>query len=211
MGLTGSIDFYTCRRITEPGDTLLKCARITGAAQMSFAFRSVGPYREWKDFLLQRGRARRYVGGVFFETATGPPYEHLAGPAPIESIATLYKPRTAVTVSLSSSPLLELIREATDRDIPESVRGRLGQDAGGFHFSFISLVAGWHDIFEWTEHPGGHLFARAFFSISFQGNLCPLHWEEYRRLVFQVPEVQEAKRKFEAVLGPLEECAYWHA
>ncbi len=71
------------------------------------------------------------------------------------------------------------------------------------------LRAGWHDIWECAENDDGTLFGRAFISLSLGSYGTPNDWAEYRRQVFQVPEVIELQQRLELILGPVERCIYW--
>jgi hypothetical protein len=199
MGQTGHICFYSTREATDCVRLISDAVGVSGCSRI-FAARTVGTDDGWRLFnrnsrKLRSGRPILTLDEIELKTFRQPL-------APADA-ASLYKPRRRLMLDLLSSPIAEAGGAGAERDIPPEVRT-------GFRFSELILNVGWHDIFECAENDEGHLFARAFFSVSLHGHGSPSDWPEYRRLVLQVPEVVAVRKAFESVAGPLESCVYWN-
>ncbi|MGD9693097.1 MAG: hypothetical protein AB7G17_09940 [Phycisphaerales bacterium] len=129
-------------------------------------------------------------------------FQLVAQQLPIDDAVKHFRPEECIYLWMDGPTIAESIGLAAERDIPPEVRGQ-------FWFRDLHVWFGWHDLFEYAENEEGHLFARAFISIQFHGHSTPSDWNEYRRRVFEVPELKEAKALFETVTGPLEQCAFW--
>lgn len=188
MAQAGEIVFYTKQRLDHPVLVLRRIAGILQAKDVQGAWRTKVEDTGWDCFL----RGDDEVPTDFF-------YDALS----IEEFEKLYVPPTSLSGKLRDSPVAARIYGAIEGTIPATIRGE-------FRPNEVFVTMGFHDLFEWSEHDEGLLFARAFLSIHFNGYGTPYDWPAFRQTVFAIPEVRSVKRELEAVIGPLEECVYWN-
>jgi hypothetical protein len=200
MGQTGQLDFHTSQSFAPTRSQLLRILQASGCAEIAFASRTTLPDREWQCF---QSNLRRLATGRPVSVLEHTPSKIVGRRLALEAAAALFKPRRCLRLYTSPSAIAVAAGIASERDIPPDIRG-------DFWFRDLALNVGWHDIFECAENDEGHLFARAFFSVSLHGHGSPSDWPEYRRLVLQVPEVVAVRKAFESVAGPLESCVYWN-
>lgn len=195
MAFEGYLYLFTPYRPKDPRVLLDSALRISGASRIGWAARSVEEDREWE--LLQRSR---HLPDVIEETA----WENIGRTLPPAAGPSLYQEERCLMLSLRDTTIDEHISEAVHRSIPLEILGNFQLPGGG-----LALRFGYHDIFETTEHEEGRLFGRSFFSIILNGFGCPNDWEETRRRIFEIPELQRIKKAYEEIAGPLQQCIYW--
>lgn len=200
MGQSGLLIFFTTRKPENAPGVLRRLIEYAqrphlGEAQ-SFVVSARAqntPDRSWDDFTEAR------LQDEFVLPNLPPP---LPKPWTEEAVLAAFHEEGYLRFEIIHGVAGHRIWQAIETSIPESIRDRFAP--GGF-----LIRAGWHDIFETTEHEEGHLFGRAFLSISFFSYGTPNDWKECRRMILENPEVQAVKRELEEIAGPLEQCVYW--
>lgn len=197
MGQEGYLTFFSTQEIPDPAPVIATIMRdIIGAERTWITTRTRSEDRSWN-------RWRRMVDSDFTLEEPREPWEELPdGLTPVEAGAA-FRPGTRLMLMYTATPLGRWLDQVM-RGIDEKIRGQFIPGAP-------TLTVGWHDIWETAENDDGTLFGRAFISLSLRGNTSPNDWPEYRRQVFQVPEVIELQQRLEKILGPVERCIYWSA
>lgn len=195
MGQEGYLTFFSTREIADPAPIVATIMRdIIEAEQAWIATRTRFEYQAWE-------RWRRMVDSNFSLHEKQEDEEWLPKGLTPEQAGQAFRPGTRLMLIYTGTPLGLQMDRAMQR-IDEKVRGQFIPGAP-------ALSVGWHDIWETAENDGGTLFGRAFISLSLRGNTSPNDWPEYRRQVFQVPEVIELQQRLEKIMGPVERCIYW--
>ena len=70
------------------------------------------------------------------------------------------------------------------------------------------LRIGWHDVYEFVENEDGQLFGRAFASVMFLGYGIPPELREFRRQLFELDAVREAKEKLGGIMEEIQALFY---
>jgi hypothetical protein len=194
----GKIVFYTESELSEPEHAVLQVLQYCGAQWVGYASRTLEPDRGWEAF--QEDLERPFVAVQIAEDDV--PTEDFSERMSLEEAAALYSPSGCTHLLVGRNRIGPNVYKEIRRHIPEAVAGVFAPDDP-------SIRIGWHDIFEMAEHEHGHFFGRGFFSFSLFGSGTPNDWKGYRRLIFDVPAVQNLKSHLEAIVGPLKQCAYW--
>ncbi len=184
MSQYGCVVFYTTHEPNDPRRQLADLLAISGQ-EVTWVARWRNLDRSWWN--------------VRNDIYDGQPEDHFAH-VPVSEVASLYLPPGNLLIEVKGGERMDRIHTVCLESIPEDVRGRFSP--WNLHLRF-----GWHDVFE-CEIENVYM-ARAFCAVCLFGYGCPPNWARYRELVFQVPEIIEAKQHFETVLGPLETCATW--
>lgn len=188
MSQTTHLVFYSCEQpVRAPQDILHGALTATGAKKCLSAGRTLSEDHGWR--------------ALFSDSEEDEDFEFLAQNAPIEEIMTSFVPGRRLNIDLLKSPLVHRIREAIISGLPETLYQPHLPGNLGFNI-------GWHDIFEASEEIDGHLFGRAFISFDFWGYNVPPSIKEYRNLVLALAPIQEIRREFAKIVGPLQQCVY---
>lgn len=189
MSQLGKLVFFTRKKLPDPKNVFRHVLRVMGATGFVYAHRSIGEDHRWDD-LTQ-------------ETRSDPTESEEVGQGmSLDTLHSLYQEPCSLTVLLKSCAMSDSIMNAVWNGIPPEVRGN--------HCPTDPYVTlGYHDIVEDAEHESGFLFGRAFLSIFFFGYNTPMDWELFREHAFSLSAVKHARADLEAVVGPLEQCAYW--
>ncbi len=185
MGQCGKIIFYTTSAPTDPRAQFADLLSISGERVLSVS-RTRRPERGWR---VARSFSGREQADDFYRDKMS-----------ITDAVALFRPNRHLLVEVDGGPMMDRVHTACLEQIPEEVRD---------DFSPWNLYIGYgpHDLFE--SAVSLTYIARAYCSVRLFGWGCPSNWPKYREMVFQVPEIIEAKQHFETVLGPLETCAIW--
>lgn len=184
MGQCGKVILYTTREPDDPRAQLAQLLAISGD-KVSWVSRTRGVDRRWR---LARNAFAREEGSDDFPAMS------------VAEVPALYVPKRRLLINVSGGPMMDQIHTACLERIPVDVRGE-------FSPWNLDIWYGSHDLFESAVE--WNYIARAFCSVALFGWGSPSNWPKYREMVFQVPEIIEAKQHFETVLGPLETCAIW--
>lgn len=92
---------------------------------------------------------------------------------------------------------------AVKRDIPASI-------AGWAEVSSPTIVVGGYDWFdqELEGAPEGY-FGRSEIALELVGNGVPDKPEEFKRLLWEIPEFKQLQQDVEQIIGPVKRCIYW--
>ncbi len=112
-------------------------------------------------------------------------------------------PGKTVTFFLNNLDYGEVLKDELARAVPESIRDYF------VPYEFMICI-GPHDIFDTIEHEDWHLFGHSNFTVLLGGDGCPHDWQRYREIVFEVPFIKQLQANIEAIVGPLQRCAYWN-
>jgi hypothetical protein len=195
MSQEGLLTFFSKREIPSPASVIASVMRdIIGADRTWITTRTRFEDQSW-------ARWRRMVDSDFSLREKEQEEEWLPKGLTPEQAGQAFRPGTRLMLIYTGTPLGLQLDRVLQR-IDEKVRGQFIPGAP-------TLTVGWHDIWETAENDDGTLFGRAFISLSLRGNTSPNDWPEYRRQVFQVPEVIELQQRLEQILGPVERCIYW--
>lgn len=195
MGQEGYLTFFSAHEIPDPTPIIATIMRdIIGADRTWIATRTRSEDRSWDQW-------RRMVDSDFTLDEEDQDDEWLPKGLTSEEAGALFRAGTRLMLIYTATPLGRWLDEVMQR-MDEKVRGQFIPGAP-------TLTVGWHDIWETAENDDGTLFGRAFISLSLRGNTSPNDWREYRRQVFEVPEVIELQQRLEKIIGPVERCIYW--
>lgn len=195
VGQEGSLTFFSTHGIADPALVIASIMRdIIGAERTWISTRSSSEDRSWDQW-------RRMVASGFALDDDEQDEEWLPKGLTPQEAGVSFRQGTRLTLMYSGTPIARWLHDSLSM-IDKNVRG-------DFVPSAPVLIAGWHDIWEAAENDDGTLFGRAFISLALSGYSTPNDWKEYRRLVFQVPEVIELQQRLEKILGPVERCIYW--
>jgi hypothetical protein len=197
MGILGQLVFYTETPTQEPRRQAEQVYRLFFSdAPIRLATRYVDNSWEYLQRIISGNSSDADADeDIIYE-------EDITDPSSIQEALKLYRDGSALLLMLvGRSKLFERMVEITSA-IPESIRGY-------FVPSSPWINIGYHDIFDAFESEQGHLYGRAFFSIKFDCPGMPHNPKEYRRLLFEIPEIDEIRKGFESIVGPLEQCVYW--
>lgn len=195
MSVNGSLVSFSETEPPDPSALLRSVLDFLGPQSVA-AFRSRGENREWEQFQADLERPFEAV------EITDDDDEYFAKVATIDAPG-LFRAGTCLHLLCHGCRVGPDIADAIAASIPESIRG-------SFLPGTPDVRIGWHDIFESSEHDTGHLFGRAFLSVTLFGYGTPHNWGEYRRLVTDVAAVQSLRQSLEALgAGPIRQCVYW--
>lgn len=194
MSQEGNLTFFSTREIVDPATVIAAIMRdIIGAERTWIATRTHSEDRSWDNW-------QRMAASDFTLDEEEQERDRLPkGLTPDEAGAS-FRSGTKLVLMYTDTAIAR-IHDALS-EIDNNIRGE-------FVPCDAVLTAGWHDIWEAAENDDGTLFGRAFISLALGGYSSPNDWREYRRQVFQVPEVIELQQQLEKIIGPVERCIYW--
>lgn len=196
MGQEGYLTFFSTREIADPAPVIAAIMRdIIGAERTWIATRTHSEDRSWEQW-------QRMVASDFTLDEEEQERDRLPKGLTPEEAGASFRPGTRLMLMYTDTAIAR-VHDAL-RGIDKSIRGE-------FVPCDAVLTAGWHDVWEAAENDDGNLFGRAFISLALSGYNSPNDWQEYRRQVFQVPEVLELQQRLEKIIGPVERCIYWSA
>lgn len=194
MGQEGYLTFFSTRKVADPSPVIAAIMRdIIGAEQTWIATRTHSEDRSWDEW-------QRMVASNFTLDEQEQKRERLPKGLTPDEAGKSFRPGTRLMLMYTDTDIARIHDPLSVID--KSIRG-------DFVPCDAVLRAGWHDIWECAENDDGTLFGRAFISLSLGSYGTPNDWAEYRRQVFQVPEVIELQQRLEQILGPVERCIYW--
>lgn len=195
MGQEGYLTFFSTQETSDPESMIATIMRdIIGAERTRFATRTRGEDQSWDQW-------QRMVDSDFILEEREESRDELPNNLTPDEVGAAFRRGTMLMMRFANAAIAWPMHHAVSR-IDKSVRGEFVPDGP-------TLTVGWHDIWETAENDDGTLFGRAFISLSLRGNTSPNDWKEYRRQVFEVPEVIELQQRLEKILGPVERCIYW--
>jgi len=212
MSITGSVVFYTESQFKDMHRGLSAIMGILGADDVQSLYQhSRQPY-SWQDVVDNDEDGEDFDPVAYMkQLAENPPkhdtrvpYEEtlLLSDCTAEEAAVVIKNNLFYEMFFSSKARIGLVMEQHVREISETVRD-----------TFIpcspSISIGPHDVFDAASEPP-QLFGHAMLSIGFFGYGAPHDWQRYRELVFEVPFIKQLQANLEAIVGPLQRCAYWN-
>lgn len=126
--------------------------------------------------------------------------DHVSGPMTAEALESLMPVDGRMYIALWLSRLAKPLCEAA-KEIPREIRGdyMLGSRA--------AITVGWHDIIDGYNEP--FLVDRASLSVSFDTPMSPNDWDETRRRILALPELEALKAPLEEIAGPLKAWVKW--
>jgi hypothetical protein len=187
MSQSGVLVFYRTEPLEDPVGLLSRLVEAINPVQIIIVSRTRAAAPAWNDFV---------------ESQDHVPTEMLPSPIEPKDWVKYYREPYRLSGEFSGTAMGKRIMEAVEAGIPQGVRNN-------FLPSDLIVWAGEHLLWEDAENEEGVLIARPYLSVKFFGYGTPLDWKAFRREVFVLPGVQEAKRELEAILGPLQECVYW--
>jgi len=165
--------------------------------RVAFLYRSKFKIQEWKALQMEIADDEEGLESIPVES-------EISGlrVAPDEIADYYVDDDKAILVNLGSAKcgLATRVFAAIDQ-IDESVRG----DFTGSH---VYLRIGWHDVYEFVENEDGQLFGRAFASVMFLGYGIPPELREFRRQLFELDAVREAKEKLGGIMEEIQALFY---
>lgn len=188
MSQSGNLTFFTTVRLSDPQAVLRAVVEFLQPQCIPIIARGTEEEHSWADFLADRDE---------------PDDQMLPSLPGAEGLDRYYREGVVLAAHLDGSPVGLRIGRAVESHLPKEIRG----DYAPWD-PYIRI--GWHDLWECAEHEEGFFFARAFLSIAFFGYFSPSNWKEFRRAIFELPEVRSAKADLERIVGqPLEQVIYW--
>ena len=200
MGQYGSITYFTEEGLGEPKEILRSVIRNCSPEIVDLVQRQP-ECEEWEMFsnALAAEDEDEDEDEEHFASST---WEALTKTLPM-SVVDYYQSKYVLFVSFGgSSPIARQVYD-DNLGLPESVRG-------DFNPWELTVMLGQHDLFSTADDPHPRLIGNASFSLSISGQGTPSNWDEYRRLVWQLPAVVELSRRLASVVPSLKKCALWH-
>lgn len=209
MSAYGYIHFFTDKKPKRPQDWVYKTlelfSTIPGRTKYEID-KTIEILSEWKDFeeFRDHGIETYYMENPLSQWRSIEDRVMEVDPSIIENHDY---DNSILSISPYPSQLLRRVSVSHDMNVPEEIRGN-------FRIGDIEFYIGEHDIFsadEWGEgDKPGIFYGRAFYDFHLCGQGCPKNWKEFRRQVFELPEIIDLKEKIESFAGPVKTCAYWN-
>lgn len=201
MSQQGYITFFCTEQPQCPLVLTDRLLETIGATKIWNVARTTEPDQTWERWRMQQAAILPYTVELL------PDDESLTGanrPLHPSDIPALFVEDRSLMLECVESPRLETLADTICDMIPKEV-------AGTFLPGGTLIKIGWHDIWEGAEHDEGLLFGRAFWSLTIWGYGSPDDWPEYRRLVLDMPEIQEFSKDLQHTTGQsIQQCVYWN-
>ncbi len=185
MSQTTTIQYFSANPSLISRENLVRCFDASGTTKTLSCMRASCQESPWEAF----------KNDIEFHQK----WESLGGSLSPTEAALLVSDEFEISFDLGSPPMAAQIHQAVLNEIPPSI---FGEHCPGN----MSIIIGWHDIYDTVENEEGHFIARASFSVRFWGYSIPSNIAGYRDHYFKLPAAILLKQQLESILGPLDAC-----
>lgn len=195
----GTLSFFVENKPEDLPGVLARVLALCGAPHFTSAMLGATEDRTWKEW-------QREMNGMDadFETAQPADGGFRQGTLGLDEIVALSRVVPFVHTSMLTNTLGRTICRAVLESIPVAISDRaiLGDP---------SITIGGEDFVEelHTSPPRAHFHGRGQLSFHLSGPGSPSNWNEYKKLIWQVPEIVKLQQDLEVILGPLKRCIIW--
>ncbi len=195
MGQSSFAVLFSERRPADLARAIRALAALFGSTQALSVSAAKAPVRNYESFL-------RFLREEDFEWPSD--YPLFVQDSTVAQAIRLTEIHPGVRIWLRvTNGRSQALYDAVKRDIPASI-------AGWAEVSSPTIVVGGHDWFdqELEGAPEGY-FGRSEIALELVGNDVPDRPEEFKRLLWEIPEFKQLQQDVEAIIGPTKRCVFW--
>jgi len=195
MGQSSIAVLFSERRPKDVPNDVRELAGLFGATRALTASAAKAPVRNYEDF-------QRFLRDDTFDLPDDYPV-FVQDPTLDQAInMTGTHPGGRIWLRVANGRS-KVLYDAVKRDIPASI-------AGWAEVSCPTIVVGGYDWFdqELEGAPEGY-FGRSEIALELVGNGVPDKPEEFKRLLWEIPEFKQLQQDVEQIIGPAKRCIFW--